>query len=713
MSDPARRERLFGLVGRRPVLWSGAVLLFLIVIQALPQGGAVQRASDLVQLALAASATAASVHAAVRERGNARLFWTLVGVGTGFWTLGQLLFTLEQSALTRGSSAVQRGLFVAAAYPLGAAGLVRPDRRRASGLRLALDVALTLGLALFLYFYVLAPFRSAAGDESPWRQATVILQAFFVAGTLAPLTAARGGAWQRVYRRVAWAGLLWFVGNAIVAWFFLRARYRAGVLDIPWTIPFVWIGSAALERIEGTRPAMTTADDPWRDTHRSATVALATMAAVPAVHLAFSVGSPMSAGLLHERTWLALGALLVVVALFAARQLLVLRGAEEVARARAGELERLEARFERAFRMNPAAMALLRASDEQIVDLNDRFTGLTGVARDAAVGRTLVEVGLIVDVSSASRLSALVEARQAARGEPAGFYTPAGEFIEASVSLEYVDVGGERCVLALVEDVREQRRLEERLVQSQKLEAIGRLTDGIAHEFNNLLTAMIAATSLAIEEVDRPDAVRGRLDAITDAGERAAAMTYQLLAFGRRQALAPEVLEPHSVVAGMQSLLQRLIGEDIQLAITMEPRLPRVRADRAQLTQVVLNLVANAREGMPGGGRLTLALSSVGHEERPGGAGVTGQRDVRLEVIDTGTGMNADALSHVFEPFYTTKPDRGLGLAAAYGIVTQSGGRITVESTLGRGTRVNVFLPGLPADEDLAVAGSPDARRHE
>ena len=241
---------------------------------------------------------------------------------------------------------------------------------------------------------------------------------------------------------------------------------------------------------------------------------------------------------------------------------------------------------------------------------------------------------------------------------------------------------GEWVVVVNYRDVTDQRQLQEQLLHSQKLEAVGRLAGGIAHDFNNLLTAIGGYSQFLAAGFDHDDPRREDAFEIVRASERAAALTSQLLAFSRRQVLLAEVLDLGDVVAGLESLLSRLLGEGVELSTSVEPGC-LVRADRGQLEQVVTNLALNARDAMPSGGKVELAVQRVGGE-------------VELTVHDSGVGMEPETIAHVFEPFFTTKgPGKGtgLGLATVYGIVTQSGGDISVTSRLGRGSTFRVLLP--------------------
>jgi signal transduction histidine kinase/ActR/RegA family two-component response regulator len=261
-----------------------------------------------------------------------------------------------------------------------------------------------------------------------------------------------------------------------------------------------------------------------------------------------------------------------------------------------------------------------------------------------------------------------------------------------------------------LEDRAERKRAEEALRQSekqfrqsQKMEAVGRLAGGIAHDFNNLLTVIMGYSQVLLTELGPQHPLRGKIEETLKAGERAATLIRQLLTFSSKQSLDPKVLSLNTAVTNLEGLLRRLIGEDIQLVSKLDPTNGRLRADQAQLEQVLVNLVVNARDAMPKGGTLTietaqveLTLSPVYHlTPLPPGP------YVRLAVSDTGCGMDRKTQSHIFEPFFTTKGEgkgSGLGLSTVFGIVTQCGGAIDVTSRVGHGTRFDLYFPSVESD---------------
>lgn len=251
------------------------------------------------------------------------------------------------------------------------------------------------------------------------------------------------------------------------------------------------------------------------------------------------------------------------------------------------------------------------------------------------------------------------------------------------------------------------------LVHARKLEAIGQLAGGVAHDFNNLLTVINGHSELALLTLRKDDPSRASMEGILDAGQRAANLTRQLLAFSRRQVLAPEILDPNTVLRNLDSMLRRLIGEDIQVSSELSPDVLRIEVDPGQLEQVIVNLAMNARDAMPTGGLLSISTSNIqlSVEQIAEYVELAPGAYVAIRVSDTGEGMSPEVKSHMFEPFFTTKdPGKGtgLGLATVFGIIKQSGGHIDVESAPGQGTQFEILLPAVedeavPAKERLVV----------
>ena len=296
---------------------------------------------------------------------------------------------------------------------------------------------------------------------------------------------------------------------------------------------------------------------------------------------------------------------------------------------------------------------------------------------------------------------------------------PNGEPIVVRCSGHHVDVkdGGPGYFEVFAEDVTEKRTLERQLRMAQKMEAIGRLSGGIAHDFNNLLGVIIGYSGVLKKSLDKSQPTYEFATEIEKAGQRAASLTRQLLAFSRQQVLTPSVLSLNLLVTDMEKMLPRLLGEDINVSLSLDPSLGNVKADQSQIEQVIMNLAVNARDAMPSGGKLHIQTANIEMDnaftrDHPGSKPGS---YVLLAIGDSGTGMTAETITHIFEPFFTTKgvgEGTGLGLATVYGVVKQSNGYIWVDSAPGKGSTFQIYLPMNLDIEQVSVA-KPEVQARE
>ena len=362
------------------------------------------------------------------------------------------------------------------------------------------------------------------------------------------------------------------------------------------------------------------------------------------------------------------------------------------------ELVESEARFARAFQASPIPMALQSLTTERFIDVNEAFVAICGLRRMEIVSRTPLELEICADLDAHAQLFAQLRCGRPVRNFEYPLRSRAGDRHECIVSGEAFPLGSEMVALIATVDATEQRSLEKQLRHSQKLEAIGQFAAGVAHDFNNILTVIQGHTSLQLAAKNIDADMANSLEQVSMAAERAASLTRQLLTFSRKQVVQPRVLDLNEVVRNLQDMLSRLVGEEIELSCKLSDGLPTIHADEGNIEQIVMNLVVNARDAMPQGGRLAIGTDfveiDIAHATRHPQTRLGSF--IRLSVADTGCGMSTETLGHIFEPFFTTKEvgrGTGLGLATVYGIVAQHGGWIEVASELGQGTTFQIFLP--------------------
>jgi len=369
-------------------------------------------------------------------------------------------------------------------------------------------------------------------------------------------------------------------------------------------------------------------------------------------------------------------------------------------------LRESEEKFRLAFQANPLAINLNRLADGKYIDINEGFTRLMGYSREEVLGRSSVELGIWAEAADRERLVSELSSMGRVEDLRARFRRKNGEIGIGLMSARVLTIAGERVILSLTRDITAEVELEEKYRQAQKMEAVGRLAGGVAHDFNNLLVPLLSYAEMLGQTLAPEDERRYMVEEILHAGRRAANLTRQILAFSRKQVLDMGALDLNRLVGEFQRMIARLLRENIEVRLELAPDLPRVRADRAQLEQVLMNLAVNAGDAMPDGGRLTIQTSAGKDPDDP-----AAEPGAVLAVSDTGLGMGADTLSHLFEPFFTTKESgTGLGLALAGKVAEAHGGALRLEDREGGGTSARLILPAAPPGH---AAPSREARALE
>ena len=379
-------------------------------------------------------------------------------------------------------------------------------------------------------------------------------------------------------------------------------------------------------------------------------------------------------------------------------------------------LRKSEDRYRRLFETAKDGILILEAEGGHIAEANPFLLELLGYSQEELLGKELWEIGLFKDIKSNQEAFQKLKKTGYIRYDDLPLKTKQGLRRDVEFVSNTYDVGNQSVIQCNIRDITERREAEkslyiteEALRQSKKMDAMGKLSGGIAHDFNNVLTAINGYAGIALALVEPNAALHEYLAEILKAGERATSLTKQLLAFSRQQILAPKVLGLNAVVSDMHVMLTRLIGESIHIQENLDPDLGRVKADPIQMQQVLMNLVINARDAMPQGGEITITTSNVhlGGKHRALHPKVAQENYVLFSVRDTGTGMDADVKARAFDPFFTTKQfgkGSGMGLATVQGIVEQSGGHVSVESSPGKGSAFHIYLPRTDKEEERPIA---------
>jgi two-component system cell cycle sensor histidine kinase/response regulator CckA len=357
-----------------------------------------------------------------------------------------------------------------------------------------------------------------------------------------------------------------------------------------------------------------------------------------------------------------------------------------------------EEKFSKAFHLGPDAVTITSIADGRFLEVNDNFLRMTGYSRDEILGRSSVELGLWANPKDRHHIVALLKRSCEARDLEIRMSIKSGEVRTMQLSAHTIELSAQPCMIAILRDVTERRALEIQLREAQKMEAVGRLAGGVAHDFNNLLVGILGYSELLKKKLAAQAPLLRMANEINFAAMRARDLTSRLLALSHRQVLRPSVLDLNALVRQCERLLRPIIGEDVHVILRLDPKTANVKADPAQLEQVILNLALNARDAMPDGGTLSLDTCDIRVDaalarQHPG---LIPGYYVRLSVTDTGHGIAPDVMPRIFEPFFTTKEigkGSGLGLSTVYGVVKQSGGCVTVSSESSKGAAFGIYLP--------------------
>ena len=656
--------------------------------------------SQSLQAFIAILAGVACYQASRRGGQFARFFWLLTACAFFLWSLAQFVSTyiLFSAPGPHHSGAANIIIYFFSFTPLFAVLFLTPairDRRRRWEFSLDFLQILIVLAALYLLF-LYAPWWQLTDQQWVSRRAdtvnarNLILSLGFILRAFGSRSARERELFARVGGPIVLYSLGFWVGkHGISLW-----SVRLGTwFDLGWTLPFL----LTLLLAEGWQDKPEDAQPSRQIGFVPIVLAFLLTISLPAVSVWFVA---YGGGLTNPQVYLICAAAVAVVTCFFVRLVLTLLGQQ-------GTFERLQA-SERSYRslfQRNLAGVFSTTPDGRYLDCNDAYAHMFGYAsREEVLSRSPVE--RYASAAARDEQLALLRAAKVFTNVEARRRRKDGSFIWVlhNVSLLHDD-GGNEFIEGTVVDITERKHLEEQLLQSQKMEAVGQLAGGVAHDFNNLLTVIQGYTRMILDGAPSPAETRTFAEHIDSSSQRAASLTRHLLAFSRKQVLQPKVIDLNALVTNLDKMLRRVIGEHIDVMTVPEPHLGAVKADPGQIEQVIMNLVVNARDAMPSGGKLTLETANVELDDSYAHSheGVQPGRYVMLAVSDTGVGMDAQTQSRIFEPFFTTKEmgrGTGLGLSTVYGIIKQSGGHIWVYSEPSRGTTFKVYLARVDAPVD-------------
>jgi PAS domain S-box-containing protein len=691
----------------------GLLLAHVFVLLAARSTSTISLLSNLVQLFSAILATCACVNAARQTQHFARHFWFLFAAFCGLWSLAQLLATYYDSILYAGlqqpwpSDAI---FFLAMAPP---AMTLLIDRERGFDWKQWPRIFDLLQVVILMLAAYLFTFESPSAWQQGWRgilavdswipdvaQVVILFVAFVVAATWGRHRAARS-----LFLRMAFFLLVYLCGAVPYLYLQSNLKVRTGTfMDLAWSVPFAV--ATVLAATARPVPQPLPGERPGVESKRSSRWGLLHIASLvfPLIVLLMAAGVAERQLLLAVILVLASFAFSVARILFSEQQQLQANKAVQESNAL------LKSLFE-----GTGDALFIRDSNDRYVIANETYAAMFKLAPQQINGRTVAELLDAEDARIAAQQDRLVMESGKVHSFQAESTSGGQKRVLFATKAPWRDPDGNIVgLLGVLRDITEYAQMEERLRQSQKMEAIGTLAGGVAHDFNNLLMVINGYSSVLSDALTNDPKLRHCAEQIHQAGDRASSLTRQLLAFSRKQTIQPTVLNLNDIIRGMEKLLHRLIGEHIAVNTQLAPDLGTVLADAGQMEQVILNLAVNARDAMPEGGWLSFGTRNVelgsslasANNLKPGSY-------VECVVKDTGIGMDLNTQSHLFEPFFTTKPagkGTGLGLSTIYGILKQASGHITFASQPARGTTFRIYLPRTDSAqaETVRAAQTPD-----
>ena len=660
-------------------------------------------ASNIIEFALVLLAAAACFEAANRTTVYARRFWRLMGVAFALYALGQAMATYYDSVLHASFEQYWPSdiLFLFHVAPMALALFLGDDTAESRVYRwqrwldfLQIGIVSLSAYFFFLYLPLALPHSRASIDllyvKVTAGRGLLIASAFILRATLTNSKLVKS-----LFGRMALFLVIFFACEVAYDYVEVWGHVPFGTwYELLWTIPrvlMVWLASSWRAPQDS---------EPVRKEGTTESLLLAQFA-----HIAFPLlVLGMATRAIEQQLKLAVAAVLASFSCSSLRLFLGQRAQNELLaqQKRGAEAMRLaEAKFRGLLESAPDPLVAVNL-DGRIVVVNAQAEKTFGYKREELLGQPMdiLVVERLREKCSAYRTRFFKEPNRALAGttlEIFGLRRDGTEFpVEINLSLLETEEG--LWGSAAIRDLTERRKLESQFRQAQKMESIGTLSGGIAHDFNNLLTVILSYSHSLAEELNGDSKHQRAAEQIHQAAERGAALTRQMLAFSRQQVFQVRVLNLNDIIRNLLKMLQRIIGEHIEITTALADDLKPVKADPGQLEQILMNLSVNARDAMPKGGKLTLETSNVVLDEDfvRLHVGASAGPQVLLTVSDTGTGMDSATQARIFEPFFTTKgpgQGTGLGLAMVYGVVKQSGGSIWVNSKVGVGTTFNIYLP--------------------